>query len=592
MICGIAVSAVNADSRRQKARRFYMEGIRLEQTGDDASAGEMYRRAYETDTSYSEAAYAYGSSRLVTKLDTLQSRTELLRSLDMIRSFVDKYPDDSNEAEYYALLAQLLDTLPESARVLERLYTRQPDRPEILIALARIYNGMGDLGKSIAALDSFEAHGKMNDEIAATRISMRIEQGDTAGAMADMNRLLTKYPTDVKYQVLKGQLYAFVEQTDSALAWLENVEREDTASALPKLALANIYKERNDSVSYDKMIYGALLTEDLEMEDKISILTDYLQDLISEKQDTVRGNYLFRVLNDQYPHEPELLDLAARYNAAKGNPLAAIEEIRYAIDQDPDNAAYWQQLMSYQIFANQCYAAIDTYDEAQEHLEDVTDLKFLYAVAAQTIGDYDTAVGVYESLIRAMVPDISCTDSVDKSKLRNLEYFDLYKLSGYYTSIGDIYFMAERLAEAFHAYDNALTIFPDNALAMNNYAYFLALEGKEEDLPRAAEMSKRSNELVTDNATYMDTYAWILFLQHDYTTALQYQSAAVEKAEADGEHNADLYAHYGDILFMNGKPDEALAYWKKALETNDNELKEKDIKLLKKKIEHKTFFYE
>ena len=98
-----------------------MEGIRLEQTGDGSAAGEMYRHAYETDTSYSEAAYAYGSSRLTTKLDTLQSHTELLRSLDMIRKFVDKYPDDNNEAEYYALLAQLLDTLPESARVLERL---------------------------------------------------------------------------------------------------------------------------------------------------------------------------------------------------------------------------------------------------------------------------------------------------------------------------------------------------------------------------------------------------------------------------------------------------------------------------------------
>ena len=79
----------------------------------------------------------------------------------------------------------------------------------------------------------------------------------------------------------------------------------------------------------------------------------------------------------------------------------------------------------------------------------------------------------------------------------------------------------------------------------------------------------------------------MLFKKKDYKEALEYQRKALEAAEKNGQvENAEFYSHYGDILFMNHLPEEALENWKKALKL------EPDDELLKKKVENKTFFYE
>ena len=87
-----------------------------------------------------------------------------------------------------------------------------------------------------------------------------------------------------------------------------------------------------------------------------------------------------------------------------------------------------------------------------------------------------------------------------------------------------------------------------------------------------------------ENDSYLDTYAWICFKKADYKTALEYILKAIEFTE--GDLSAELYEHYGDILFMNGDPKKALEQWKKAYEQNP------DSELLKRKVMNKTYFYE
>ena len=149
-------------------------------------------------------------------------------------------------------------------------------------------------------------------------------------------------------------------------------------------------------------------------------------------------------------------------------------------------------------------------------------------------------------------------------------------ISQLFTSIGDCRYGEKKLDEAFRAYDNALLLFPDNTLALNNYAYFLS--ENDGDLDKAAEMSKKS--LAGENAenpTYLDTYAWILFKKGDFDEAAKYQAAAVEAAEKDGSVSAELYDHYGDILDASGNREKALENWQKALdlEPDNNEIKTK-----------------
>ena len=59
---------------------------------------------------------------------------------------------------------------------------------------------------------------------------------------------------------------------------------------------------------------------------------------------------------------------------------------------------------------------------------------------------------------------------------------------------------------------------------------------------------------------------------------------AVEQGE-ELKLDATIKEHYGDILFMNARPDEALGQWKQALADDP------DNKLLQRKVEHKTYFF-
>ncbi len=80
-------------------------------------------------------------------------------------------------------------------------------------------------------------------------------------------------------------------------------------------------------------------------------------------------------------------------------------------------------------------------------------------------------------------------------------------------------------------------------------------------LDKAAGYAKRANELQPKNASFEDTYAWILFKQKKYAEAKVW----IEKAIADNTSKSALQTeHYGDIMFHTGNVDAAVSNWKKA----------------------------
>ena len=154
-------------------------------------------------------------------------------------------------------------------------------------------------------------------------------------------------------------------------------------------------------------------------------------------------------------------------------------------------------------------------------------------------------------------------------------------MSDFYGQIGDLHYQMNNMPEAYKAYDEALKYNDKNVVVLNNYSYFLTLEKK--DLKRAERMSAQCIKLEPDNATYLDTYAWIFFTQGNYKLAKIYIESAISK---DTTNSAELVDHYGDILFMNGDKDKAVEQWKKARSMG------KESKTLDKKIKEEKYIEE
>jgi predicted negative regulator of RcsB-dependent stress response/MFS family permease len=145
--------------------------------------------------------------------------------------------------------------------------------------------------------------------------------------------------------------------------------------------------------------------------------------------------------------------------------------------------------------------------------------------------------------------------------------------SDFYGQIGDLNYFLKNKQVAFDSYEKALKLNPQNLPVLNNYSYYLSLEKR--DLDKAEQMSGITVKLEPLNPTYLDTYGWILFEQGSYIMAKIYIEKAIEYSD---EPSAEVYEHYGDVLFMNGEQEKAVVQWKKARELGG------DSKTLKRKI--------
>lgn len=99
--------------------------------------------------------------------------------------------------------------------------------------------------------------------------------------------------------------------------------------------------------------------------------------------------------------------------------------------------------------------------------------------------------------------------------------------------------------------------------ASNNLAYFLTKYGTPDDLAYAEKLASNVISAEPDNATYLDTYAWVLYKRGAYALAKLYMKKAIDRSPSP---DATYWAHYAEILTAAGDYGEAKTAWRKALE--------------------------
>ena len=584
----LSAAWVHAETEaRRKARYYYSAGVQGQAVGELDKAYEYFKKAYQADPTYPEAGQAYGIRRLYNNIDSVQSMTELLASLDMMRPYVDLYPEDIYESLNYGYVAGQLGRTDDAVRILERSYSYRPES-SLLLQLSDVYAQAYDLKNAVEAIDRYERQEGLNSTVTTRKLSYLLADNDTVRALQEARRLIKSDPHDASFSILLGNLFDIIEQPDSALAYYKLAESIDPESGDAKLALAGYYRQVGDSAEYDNKIYELLLTEDFDMEQKTALLAEYLQTLLRDNHDSMRGDNLFAVLRSQYPHEPRVLDLAARYSAAKGDFEEAVEEISYAIDQDPGNEIYWGQLLSYQAAGKNPEKALDVYERALQHIVPDDALKLTYASVAQMIKRYDKAEAMYREMISGIDAGLQLDSLVTIYDVRkDITARELDLLSTLFSGMGDVMHEGGNKEKSYTAFENAIELDPKNNLAKNNYAYFLTIDGG--DLQKALKLSGEvlQDEEDAKNPTYIDTYAWINYKRGDFATAREYQEKAIEELEKTTFVSPELYDHYGDILAALGLYAEAVEAWKKAAdlqveyEMNDEDSYQETINKIK-----------
>ncbi len=546
---------------KRKSQYVFLEAMRKKTLGEYDSYQELLNYAYELDTTNTGIAHHLGYSLLISGGD---SQYSIEKGVALMKKHFDSTPEDYYESFLYGNVCNKLRKTDEALRVWKTLANIFPQKQEIKYQLADAYTNNKEFDKAIALYDSIEEIEDHSIPITLRKVKLRLTSKDTIGSINEARKLLNTAPTNVDFNLLLGNIYMQFAQNDSAMAYFNKAHEIDPGNGYVYLYKADFYNLQGDSVNYDKQIYNALINKNIDIEQKISVLTDYIRAELNESlSQSARIDNLFDVLIEQHPHEAAIHDLYSQYLVTIQNYKDAAEQLGYVLDLEPTNAENWKKLMLVNLMAENYDEAFKAADKALEFNPDNIDLYQYIAPAYYQTKQYDKAIVTYKTALEKV-------DTLNTELMSNL-------VSG----LGDVYFAKGDTIKAFAHYDMAIDYNPANLMAMNNYAYFLAESNRE--LDKAEKLSALTVKYEPENPTYLDTYAWIYFKKGEYSLALTYIRSAINYSQ--NEESAELLEHFGDILFMNGFHEEAIPQWERAFELNP------ESELLQKKVKHKTFFF-
>ena len=559
------------ESRLRKAEYIYGEAQRQNALGNRAATYELYRRAYGLDSTNSDYFSELGLNYVM-----MVKRDEplLLEGIDLLRKKFEADPTDYTNAYYYS---QMMASTGNTARQIEVLHvvdSLNPTRADIALSYIDALLSSQDsvmVRKAVDRLERLEVTAGKSMELTRRKTAIYAFLNDSVSALREIRGAISASPLNPECYSFAGRYFEVQGKGDSALVYYSKACEVDPESGAAALMLAQYYKNSGDTIGYSRETDRALLETDLDIDDKHEILLDYTRDLINDSTYLPHVNALFNRVIDKNPQEPSLRSLYADFLTVRQDYAGAAEQMELVVDLQPDDPDNW-------IRTGMLYAQVEDFDRAAATMQralryhDNSPEVHRFLASALYLADDDNSGQAINEMHRAY----ELTDSTDV-KTR----------SDYLSSIGDFYYTAENMDSAQVYYRRALDIFPENIMAKNNYAYHLS--ESTDDPERLAEAEALSYATVTaepDNPTYLDTYAWILFKQRDYTRAKEYIDRAFDHQQEGTEPSAEYYMHAGDIYFWNQQPDKAVEFWKKALDLDpDNEL-------LARKVKYKTYFHE
>ncbi|NLV53231.1 MAG: tetratricopeptide repeat protein [Bacteroidales bacterium] len=421
----------------------------------------------------------------------------------------------------------------EALQAVEEMSLRFPEKSGVLMLLLQLYEQKSDFANMVKVLDKIEVKEGKSEQLSMEKFRLFLQMKDEKRAFEEMRNLANEFPNDLRYQVVIGDLYLDADKREEALKQFKMVEAKDSSNVALLMSMANYYHMTGDTDRYQQYMTKMLTNENVDDATRVRMMTVLVHENLNSGADSTQLLTLFDKVLKQPQTTTDFLELRVRYMVTKKMEANAVKPyLREILKVDPENNMARQQLLAYAIEENDTTGIVDICKPAVDYHS--SDPVFYYYLGVSYFQQEEKQKAV--EVFRKGLTHVEESDHANKLQLR----VNMYAL------MGDIYHGLGRDEEAFQAYDSCLVYKQDDAMVLNNYAYYLSLRKK--DLDRAEQMSKRANELEPDNSIYLDTYAWVLFQQKRYAEAKVQMDRVLELMERDGEElDGDVREHVKQI---------------------------------------------
>ena len=535
-----------------RLRYFYEEAANQQALGNYDVAYEMLQHCKEIDPNAAEVYYALSS------YDKDLNSTAM--AIADIQKAAELSPQNSTYQEQLAMTYITTKDFANAIKAYEKLYAAFPDRTDVLEILLQLYGQDKNYSKMISTVNRLESADGESEKTVLTKMHIYSLQGKKKEEFNTLKNFVDRYPNDLSYQIMMSNWLLQHGEKQKALGILQKVQKIDPQNVQAKLSMIDYYRAENlDSIA-NSMERELLINPHTSTDTKVSIIRNVISNNEAAGGDSTKVLALFRNVLSEKQENSDLAELYVAYLSLKKMPEDSIVSgLRRVLEIAPDNKGARIELARTMIDKADNDEIIKICKPGTEYNPDEMVFYYFLGYAYVQKDEDDKALDICRKGVA------QATDSSEPALVS-----DMY---GY---IGDILQKEGHTEEAFAAYDSCLQWKEDNIGCLNNYAYYISVEGG--DLTRAEQMSYKTIKAEPTNSTYLDTYAWILFQEKRYAEAQIY----IEQAIANDSTNSEvLLEHAGDIYLMLGQKDKAVEMWQKAIEAGG------DAKAIERKIRTK-----
>ncbi len=451
---------------------------------------------------------------------------------------------DSSNFWYRDMLGQVYlkeKKVEEAIVIYEGLLRDYPKKSSLHYTLVNLYLGAQQTDQAKKILQTIESKQGKSEAVAMTWFNIfRMEQNwDKA-----LNYLVEfdKEVPSPRIQCIIGDMYADRYKDTLALHYYNKALELDRQCAPALYGRAEVYRMKGNFPQFFADINPFMANPGIGPKMKIEYLQQLFQVPNFIKRYRFQLNETMEGIAAAHPADTTSNMFLAAYYGETGDNARCKEMLKRNHNLYPDKMSHLFQYVVaiYELkeWENLEIAAT----EALGKYPGNTDFIQLRGIARYQMKQTDKAIQSYKDLEKA---------AQDKK--------DTTALIAACSLLGDLHYEKKDKKTAFAYYKKVLKLNPNECGALNNYAYYLALEGKS--LKKAYQMSKKTVEAEPDNPTYLDTFGWILFLMDKPLEAkAQFKHALLY----GGTEDADILDHYAEVLFKLGEHDLAFIYWNQA----------------------------
>lgn len=553
-------TTVSGDSLSYNDRRrydyFFLEAVCKQNEGKYDAAFELLNHCLEINPKAAEAYYARASYFSEMQMDSL--------ALKDIEKAAALNPDNDTYQERVAQYYINAGNYDKAITAYENLYEHHKDRSDVLMILSQLYNHNRDYKNMLGTINRMEQVEGSSDELTLAKMNVYEMKGDTKMADKMLKSLTEDHPSDAVYKVMYGNWLLQKGKKEEAYKMLTAALEDDPDNESAQSSMYDYYRSTGQDSLATATRDRLLLNQKTSSKTKLAMFNQLIKESENDGGDSTAILQMFDKVIATDKSDTDIPTLKAAYMELKKMPEDSVNNaFKYVLSVAPENTyavkklieSYWNK-QRWDDIINLCKQSV-LYNP-----EDMT-LYYFLGLAHFQKDEEDEALDAFKRGV---------------GEINNESDPDI--VSDFYAIMGDILYKKGKPEEAFAAYDSCLQWKEDNISCLNNYAYYLS--ELDRDLDKAEQMSYKTVTAEPNNATYLDTYAWILFMKGRYSEAKSYIDQALS-VESDSTIGPVVIEHAGDIYAMNGDTSKAVEYWKKALSMGG------DKAILQKKIKQRKY---